>query len=184
MLSQHTQFMNHVSADHEAVHLLQYTTSVVSKDMFATHLENLATKFKITSRGSDLFRMFLSWCHTAKPLPINLKAVMQAPTIPIISIKALKTPFSPIGHHIAISPSIVKKWHHYLAFGKQADKRKRHWPIHLLNSSKLIADIAPTDSAILKNKKGNIISMVIRNFCPDKSAVAWADSIAKRAISI
>ncbi|RDB28016.1 hypothetical protein Hypma_002267 [Hypsizygus marmoreus] len=216
MLSQRTQFLNDVSADREAVQLLQHATSVAGKDMFATHLGSLAAKFKITARGSDLFRMFISWCHATKPLPVNLQTAMQArahtemqkratkrafirrtnldwrhsdrdaflSTIPVITVKALKTPFPPVGHHIATSPSIVKKWHHHLAFGKQADKRKRRLPIHLLNSSKLIADIAPTDSALLKNKKGDIIGMVIRNFCPDEGAVAWADSIAEQAVSL
>ncbi|RDB18282.1 hypothetical protein Hypma_000646 [Hypsizygus marmoreus] len=216
MLSQRTQFVKNVSADREAVHLLQRATSAAGKHAFVTHLEKLATKLKITLRGSDLLRIFLSWCHDTKPLPTNLQAAIQArahaemqkratkrafirrtnldwkrsdrdaflATIPIKTVKALKTPFPPVGHHIAISPSIVKKWHHHLAFGKQPDKRKRRLPIHLLNSSKLIADIAPSDSAIFKNNKGEIIGMVIRNFCPDEGAVTWADSIAEQALSL
>ncbi|RDB20488.1 hypothetical protein Hypma_012446 [Hypsizygus marmoreus] len=118
----------------------------------------------------------LDWKH------VDRDAFLDA--IPVTIVKTLKTPFPPVGHHIAISPSIVKKWHHHFAFGKQADTRKPRRPIHLLNPSKLTVDLAPTDSAIFKNKKGDIIGVVLRNFCPDEDAVAWADTIAERALPL
>ncbi|RDB30477.1 hypothetical protein Hypma_007129 [Hypsizygus marmoreus] len=216
MLTQCTQLLKRVSADPEALQLLQHATSPANKQAFLTKLDNFASQLKISARGLDLFRSFLTWCRSAKSLSTNLQAAIQArahaemqkratkhafiqrtnldwkhfdrdaflATIPIKEVKALKTPFPPIGHHIAISPSIAKKWRHYFASAKQPDKRKRRRPIHLLNSSKLTVDLPPTESALFKNKKGDIIGMVIRNFCPNQGAVAWADLVAERALSL
>ncbi|RDB25914.1 hypothetical protein Hypma_006366 [Hypsizygus marmoreus] len=129
----------------------------------AIQARQVAEMRKRAAKRAFICRTNLDWKHADRDAFLA--------TIPVHIAKTLKTPFPPIGRHIATSPSIVKKWYHHFAFGKQPDKRKRRLPIHLLNSSKLTIDVAPTDSAIFKNKTGEIVGIVLRNFCPDEAAM-------------
>ncbi len=98
--------------------------------------------------------------------------------IPVYIVSPLPTPYPPLDHHIAESPEIRNMWYNHLAFGKQPDSRRRRHPMVDLDPAKLIKDIGPDESACFKTKSGEIVGLVIRNFCGSKAAIAFAGEVA------
>lgn len=98
--------------------------------------------------------------------------------IPTHIVTALPTPYPPLKHHISESPEIRRKWHEHLATGYQPDQRKARHPIMDLNPGDLTRDVGPDESACFRTKSGELVGLVIRNFCTSKAAVAYADAAA------
>lgn len=98
--------------------------------------------------------------------------------IPKYIVSPLPVPYPPLGHHISESPEIHNNWEGHLATGHQPDTRKQRLPIVDLDPANLTIDIGPDESAFLETKSGQLVGLVIRNFCGSKSAVAYADAAA------
>lgn len=94
-----------------------------------------------------------------------------------IVVKPLQKPHPPYKKIISESPNIYKKWYKYFARGKQADERLSRLPIHKLDPATLVADIGPEENIRLETPSGDLVGLVIRNFCPSEEATAWADAI-------
>lgn len=105
-------------------------------------------------------------------------------SLPVYHVTALSEPHPPYKHIISESPEIYKKWRSYFATGKQADERKARLPIHQLDPTTLVADIPPHEGARLLDPSGELVGLVIRNFCPDDEALAWADAAAEAQVPV
>lgn len=98
--------------------------------------------------------------------------------IPTISVAALSAPYPPYKEIIAETPEIYNKWGTHFSRGRQPDARIPRLPVSMLNAEALVHDIGPTESARLETPSGELIGLVIRNFCKSDAAVAWAGAAA------
>lgn len=103
-------------------------------------------------------------------------------TIPVVAATALQTPYPPFKEIVAESKAIQTNWTHYFAKGYQADGHKDRLSIHDLDTSKLAHNIKEDESAIIKNDCGEIVGIVIHNFCQSNDALLWAADVAARQI--
>lgn len=98
--------------------------------------------------------------------------------IPTHIMEPLATPYPSLDHHISESPEIRRKWYNHLTTGYQPDQRKARHPILDLDPANLVKDIGPEENACFRNKSGELVGLVIRNFCTSKAAVVYADAAA------
>jgi hypothetical protein len=51
-----------------------------------------------------------------------------------------------------------------------------------LDPALLMADVLTNESVIFRRPSGNLIGIVIREFCPDEAALKWIDEEIKEAV--
>jgi hypothetical protein len=120
-------------------------------------------------------RHFISESGLNMP-PTDRNALLDS--LPIIPVEALSDPYPPYKELIAETPTISEKWRAHFAFGKQPDARHPRLTIHQLRSADLAADIVPSESARFVTADGQLVGLVMRDFCPSKAAAVWADAEA------
>lgn len=103
-------------------------------------------------------------------------------SIPVRVVEALSHPYPPYKEIISETPEIYTKWYDHFSTGHQADSRIPRLPIHQLDPSSLILDILPNESVRLETPSGDLVGLVIRNFCPNDEAVEWADKEAEKQV--
>lgn len=103
-------------------------------------------------------------------------------SIPVRRVEALAAPYPPFKFIISESPDIHAKWFDHFDSGYQADDRIPRLPIHELDPSNLVLDIPPNESIRLETPSGELVGLVMRNFCPSDKATAWADAAAEKQV--
>jgi hypothetical protein len=62
------------------------------------------------------------------------------------------------------------------------DKRTPRRPLHALDVERLAKDIGPGQSAILRTASGELIGVVMKDFCPDEGALEWSNGVVKKTV--
>jgi hypothetical protein len=105
--------------------------------------------------------------------------------VPTCCIDAPQKPYPDFGYWVYESASIKQHWHDYLCFGAQADSRLPRRPLLELDPACLAFDIGAKQSIIFKDKvSGEIILIVLRNFCRDARVLQWVDEVIKEYVEL
>ena len=105
-------------------------------------------------------------------------------SIPLHKVKPLNTPYPPYKEIISKSAEITSKWYNYFATGYQPDAQIPRLPIHDLDHSNLVLDIAAHESVRLETESGELVGLVMRDFCPSEDATKWADAMAAKQVPV
>jgi hypothetical protein len=103
--------------------------------------------------------------------------------IPMYDVDALAEPYPPVSWWVAESAAIAALWRDDIRYGKQADCRIPRKNLMLLDDSKLEHEVYANRSEIYVDK-GEIILIVLRDFCKDPRVVQWVDNIIRECISV
>jgi hypothetical protein len=93
-------------------------------------------------------------------------------------------PYPPPGFWLFESEAIRKKWKYALEEGKQADSRKPRMPMLRLDMKKIHHNVRFDESKIYTNSSGEVIAIIIRDFCPHAGLVSWGDDAVKESVPL
>ena len=102
-----------------------------------------------------------------------------------ILLPKLTTPYPVTKQWMCESDVIDEKWRHYLNYDPRAqpDKRRPRQPIFRVDPSHLSLDIGPDQSAIIYDANtGELVMLILRNFCCDPDLLSHIDEIIKQAV--
>lgn len=102
-----------------------------------------------------------------------------------VLLPKLATPYPVRKQWICESDAIDEKWRSYLKHDPRAqpDKRRPRQPIFRIDSSCLSLDIGADQSAIVYDAStGELIMLVIRDFCSDPDLLSYIEGIIKQAV--
>ncbi|KAG9308013.1 hypothetical protein JVU11DRAFT_2183 [Chiua virens] len=103
--------------------------------------------------------------------------------LPEIKLVELPKPYPPKGFWWYESGRALQKWEMILTQGKQADKRKKRFPLLKIDSKQLQHTVPSGSSAIIRDAKtGELVLMVVRDFCQDLGVLNWADGVVREVI--
>jgi hypothetical protein len=103
--------------------------------------------------------------------------------IKTISLSKLATPYPPKYRWMVESSAIDNQWRKYIEEGKQPDKRHPRYPLFPVDLSKIQWDISPTkDLLIYNNDTGQLVMLVLRQFCQHAPLLTHLGDVIKRAI--
>lgn len=103
-------------------------------------------------------------------------------SIPVRVVEPLDAPYPPFKEIISESLETTENWYDYFETGYQPDARLRRLPIHQLDPNALVLDIPAHESVRLETKSGELVGLVMRDFCPNKDAMKWADAMAAKQV--
>ena len=123
-----------------------------------------------------IHRIGLNWSPATRDL--SLKGVKT------VYLPKLRTPYPVINQWICESDAIDDKWSDYLKYDPRAqpDSRRKRQPIFRIEPSKLSLDIGADQSAIVYDATGNLILVVLRNFCSEPDLLSHIEGIIKQAV--
>jgi hypothetical protein len=102
-----------------------------------------------------------------------------------IYLPKLDIPYPVAKHWICETDEVDDKWRDYLYNDprSQPDRRRPRLPISRLDPAKLQLDIKADENALVYDKKtGELVLVVIRNFCQDPDLLAHIDGIIKQSV--
>ncbi|KAK7054496.1 hypothetical protein VNI00_003694 [Paramarasmius palmivorus] len=76
------------------------------------------------------------------------------------------------------------KWREHISTGKQPDQRVKRKEMHKVDPSKLDYDIKAGESARFVNEQGELVMLIIRDFCASDKMTQWADAVANRNVDV
>jgi hypothetical protein len=100
-------------------------------------------------------------------------------------LSELDTPYPLARHWICETDEIDAKWHSYLYDDprSQPDRRRPRIPISLLDPAKLQLDIKADENALIYDRNtGELVLVVIRNFCQDRNLLVHIDEVIKQSV--
>ncbi|KAL4065051.1 hypothetical protein J3A83DRAFT_4190494 [Scleroderma citrinum] len=117
-----------------------------------------------------IFRMGLSWNDKHQ---LKFLAGIQD----VMVVEWYKADIYPPKGYWWYEKEIIKeRWEPLVQEGKQADKRKKQYPLFQVNQSALQHYIGVDEQAIIKDSKTDeIIAIILRNFCKEQSVLTWVD---------
>lgn len=161
---------------------------------------------------NNFFALFCSWCGQGKGVPGAIAEIIAARSedvkerakakqrfiaglglhpstprtadaLPRYDVSPLPTPYPPLGEFISETEAIHRKWSRFFRRAKQADGRLPRRPVHRLDPSQIQLTV-PADKSctIYDSSTGELIGVVIRNFCPDPDVVEWAEEILEQGV--
>lgn len=87
-------------------------------------------------------------------------------TIPTRVLDPLPEPIPPKGYWVVDSDAIETAWVPFLKTRKLADKRIPRRPVFRIDEkSHIVLDIGPDESMVVYDKEGNLVVLVLHNFC-------------------
>ena len=104
-----------------------------------------------------------------------------------VYLRKLKTPYPVINEWICESDAIDDKWSDYLKHDPRAqpDSRRKRQPIFRIDPSNLTLDIGADQSAIIYDATtGDLILVVLRNFCSHPDLLSYIEGIIKQAVDL
>jgi hypothetical protein len=104
-----------------------------------------------------------------------------------VYLRKLRTPYPVINEWICESDAIDDKWRDYLKHDPRAqpDSRRKRQPIFRIEPSNLSLDIGADQSTIVYDADtGDLILIVLRNFCSDPDLLSHIEGIIKQAVDI
>ena len=102
-----------------------------------------------------------------------------------VYLRKLRTPYPAINEWICESDAIDDKWSDYLKHDPRAqpDSRRKRQPIFRTNPSNLSLDIGADQSAIIYDAEtGDLILVVLQNFCSEPDLLSYIEGIIKQAV--
>jgi hypothetical protein len=102
-----------------------------------------------------------------------------------ISLAKLDTPFPIVKHWICETDAVDHKWQDYLHNDPRAqpDRRRPRLPIFRLDPAQLQLDINADENALVYDQStGELLLVVIRNFCQNPDLLAHIDRIIKQSV--
>ncbi len=137
----------------------------VVRTMAEGPLAAAAKKFQVDKRANK-------WVHRFVARELGLEgadARRRTDRLKTVFVNKLHTPYPPKSAHISEDPDVTAKWYDHFYKKKQADSRKKRWPIHELDPTKLQQTIPADESCkIIDANTGELL------------AVVWRDVIAAR----
>ncbi|KAM6489122.1 hypothetical protein JOM56_010310 [Amanita muscaria] len=105
--------------------------------------------------------------------------------IPELEVVWLDKPYPPLGHWVCDTPEIYQLWEWRIKKGPLSDTRSKlsRKPLMHLDWTR-IKTIQHKESVRLVNKDGELVGLVIRNFCKDVLALNWINSLTERAVGL
>jgi hypothetical protein len=141
---------------------------------------NLRRKNFLDNRNIKLdfiHRIGLNWSpHTRDSFFKNVRTVY---------LPKLSTPYPPVNHWMCETNAIDNKWRNYLKYDPRAqpDKRRDRLPIFRTDPSNLSLDIGADESVIVRDADtGELIMIVLREFCTDPELLSYIEEIIKQAV--
>jgi hypothetical protein len=104
--------------------------------------------------------------------------------IPMKIIREPRSPYPPPLHWVYESKRIKNRWKRWIQEEKQADSRLPRRAMAKLDPKKIRHNVLAHESIGFADKKGRIICIVIRNFCPDDRIISWGDGIVKESVPL
>ena len=94
----------------------------------------------------------------------------------------------PEGYWICESEEIQDLWAYQIDFGKQPDNCKKHLPHMVVDLTRLAHDLPPNQSALFVDK-GELVMLVVHNFCNQPDVVQTIDVVftsvqAKKSVQV
>ena len=101
-------------------------------------------------------------------------------------LKRLDTPYPELDSWVVESKEIHNKWDTWIRKGKLADKRrKRYTKVTHAIPENLQLNIPPDENALVYNAEtGELVLVVIRQFCNYPDLLKWTDNIAQEAVGV
>lgn len=161
---------------------------------------------------NNFFALFCSWCGDDKGVPSEIKAVIAErseeakrrakakrkfiaeaglhPSTPRTAdslrrhdVDPLPDFYPPVGKHVAETEDIRRKWAAYFERGRQPDGRLTRRPVHRLNPDHIQLVVPADESCEIYDKStGELVGVVIRDFCPVPEVVDWAEEILEQGV--
>ncbi|TFY63638.1 hypothetical protein EVJ58_g3143 [Rhodofomes roseus] len=103
----------------------------------------------------------------------------------VVVLDRLREAYPEYHQWIAETPEIEQQWGHRIRKGKKADKRHKRHPLVLEDPSRLRYVVKEDESVVFRDKEtGDIIMMVIRDFCKDPRALKFVDCNAAESVDL
>ncbi|KAI0755594.1 hypothetical protein C8Q74DRAFT_1169340, partial [Fomes fomentarius] len=97
-----------------------------------------------------------------------------------IFVDKLDTPYPPKSAHISEDPDVAAKWYDHIYKKKQADSRKKRWPIHELDPTKLQQTIPADESCkIVDANTGELLAVEVVSGDNTVGFIDWAIEAVK-----
>lgn len=97
--------------------------------------------------------------------------------IPIHAVKKKVRPYPPPRRWIVENQSIWDLWTYQINRAPQPDVRISRKSMFLVDPAKLDYDIGPEESAIFEDENGEVVAMVISDFCKCPKVLHWVNEI-------
>lgn len=140
----------------------------VIRTMAEGPLAAAARKFRVDKKANK-------WAHQFVACELGLEganAHRRTDSLKTVFVSKIHTPYPPESAHISEGPDVTAKWYNRFYKKKQADRQKKRWPIHELDSTKLQQTIPAHESCkIVDDNTGKLLAVV---------SVVWRDVIAAR----
>lgn len=104
--------------------------------------------------------------------------------VPILTLPRLRQPYPPAKFSVYETKQAGDRWRHFLRDRKQHDPRTGTKPMMYLDPSKLRKTIEADESRIIKDEEGNLVGVVLRNFCVDGDALEWVNATISSSTEI
>jgi hypothetical protein len=92
--------------------------------------------------------------------------------------------YPPLGHWVFESEVIQAKWENHITRGPQPDKRKKWLPMMALNPALLAFDVDASESRIFVTKQGELVAIILQDFCTSEEALAWLDAVVLETVGV
>ncbi|KAI0729088.1 hypothetical protein C8Q72DRAFT_778702 [Fomitopsis betulina] len=101
------------------------------------------------------------------------------------SIFPLSTPYPDLFHWVCETAEIAELWDDWVHKAKLADQRMSRRPMLIEDPEKLAIIIAADQNAIIRDSEtGEIVALVIRDWCADPAVVVWVNSVVAQAVGL
>ena len=110
-------------------------------------------------------------------------AAFNSPLPPprVIDVVPLLHAYPPENHWVCEDQDIYDRWRYHIKHSPQPDRRvHRKSKMIILDTTKLTYDVSPDESIIFKHQ-GELVVLVMWNFCPEPDGVDWADRQIREA---
>lgn len=177
------------------------TSSQQGADLFAEFIKWVQQHYQMDPEKAVLKPIFAAW-QSYKALKLQSSIYKKSLTAhlkltasdearlafvsqiqPAQRLHKLTQPYPPKGLWWYERDDIFQRWHDTLMFGKQADTHKKHHPLTKVDPQKLQWTVNADQNAIICDADtGDLVLMVVQNFCPDADVLNWADSKVKEIV--
>lgn len=110
--------------------------------------------------------------------------VLRMENTVVLRVVRLEIPYPPLKHWVYDSPQIAEKWEKKIQQDPQPDKRHPRLPMHLLDPSRLVFDILPQQSFVMRTPppENRLVGIVLREFCPDDDLLGALHDIIQLSV--
>ncbi|KAI0720923.1 hypothetical protein C8Q72DRAFT_898264 [Fomitopsis betulina] len=127
---------------------------------------------------------FVSWLGL-RPMAEADKVTALESLAPTIYLPSLSTPYPDLFHWVCETAEIAELWDDWVHKAKLADQRMSRRPMLIEDPEKLAIIIAADQNAIIRDSEtGEIVALVIRDWCADPAVVVWVNSVVAQAVGL